>query len=154
MSAKVVQMPTTPKEPLERISSISILGESYDLARNGSHFHLVEHKEPDAYNRPVARQVPLAGWVNNDKVQALVDIIGDLHLQMSVNELAASTRISALEDELARAHTALQREAEPEAKSRRPIAIRESGQGGIGVGLPNLLEPKPESKSEPGEDEQ
>lgn len=121
-------------KPLEKVASIVVLDETYDLAKNGSHFHLVEHREPDAYCRPVARKVGLDTWAGLDRMQALLDLIGSSY-----------SRIAVLEEELDRAHAALQREAEPESpKSRRPVVLRESS-GGVVIG--GLLEPKPEEGS-------
>lgn len=117
-------------KPLRRITTITLCGDSYDLAINGDHYHLVEHKEPDAYLRPVARKVELNAWLGEHstpfaeaRVQALLDLLGE-----------RESTVLVLEAELERVHTALQREAEPGASSRRPIA-RESG-----AGLPNVLE--------------
>jgi hypothetical protein len=116
-------------QPLKKITSITILDETYDLAKNGDHFHLVEHKEPDAYLRPVARQVNLFQWIGgveedciSPRVQALVDLLGEAHL-----------KVISLENELFKANAALQREAEPESKYRRPIVAREGGTIGIPV---------------------
>lgn len=114
--------------PLKKITSISIVNVDYDIARNGEHYHLVEHKEPDAYCRPVARQVDLGDWIGDistrkvARVQAILDLLGESCLH-----------VVSLEDELSRAHAALQREAEPDAKPRRAVAAREQSAGVSGI---------------------
>lgn len=45
-------------EKLQPIGTIKILGEEYDVARNGN-FHLVKSAGVDAYDRPVAHVVSL-----------------------------------------------------------------------------------------------
>lgn len=128
---------TTVNTPLTPVSTLDILGQSYDLAKNGGNFHLVEHRDPDAYGRPVARRIEIQSWIREmerqecvgpDRVQSLLNITGQSLL-----------RIKSLEDELSRAHTALQREAEPDAKPRRAVAAREQSPGVSGI-----LEPSKE----------
>lgn len=118
--------------PLVKITSVQIFEVSYDLAQNGGDFHLVEYKEPDAYLHPVARKVNLDEFLSHlgtPRVQSILNLLG-----------VSYSRITALEEELSRAHTALQREAEPDAKSRRPVSpSRESS-----AGISNILEAKGE----------
>lgn len=121
-------MSNETQTPLKKITSISIVNVDFDIARNGDHYHLVEHKEPDAYCRPVARQVDLGEWMEIRRIQAMLDLLGDSY-----------SRIALLEEELSRAHTALQREAEPDSKPRRPVSARETS-----VGVSNILEGKGE----------
>lgn len=103
--------------PLKKLTSVLILGVSYDLAQNGNHCHLVENKEPDAYCRPVARKVNLQEWMDVPEVQALLDLLGESY-----------GKITALEEELARSHAALQREAGPDtSRTGRPqVTAREA----------------------------
>lgn len=112
--------------PLMAVSTLDILEITYDIAKNGENFHLVEHRDPDAYGRPVARRVVLADWISGADgetyVQCLLNVVGQSLL-----------RIKSLEDELSRAHTALQREAEPDAKPRRAVTAREQSPGVGGI---------------------
>jgi hypothetical protein len=119
--------PAQAAKPLRPIGSLAILDISYDLAANGAHYHLVEHKEPDAYCRPVARRVELADWLTPDRAQNMLDLLGYSY-----------ARVAELEAELGKAHTALQREAEPE---RRPAA-RERGTETM-AGVAGVLEEGP-----------
>lgn len=69
-----------PEKPLRKIAEIEILGQRYDLARNGR-FALVEPREDDAYGRPVSREINLRQWLNSkdtvEKFQALLDLLGE-----------------------------------------------------------------------------
>lgn len=120
-------MSTPNPSPLKRVASITLLTEPYDLAINGEHFHLVEHREPDAYARPVARRIDPLKWIGEDghRLQALLDLLGE-----------RVARVAELEGELARVHAALQREAEPE--SRRPV---KAARGEAQAGVVGVLEP-------------
>lgn len=121
----------TVNAPLIPVSTLDILGQSYDLAKNGGSFHLVEHREPDAYGRPVARKIEIQTWIREMERQ---ECIGPERVQSLLNITGQSLlRIKSLEDELSRAHTALQREAEPDAKQRRPVSQREVSAGVTGV---------------------
>lgn len=124
--------------PLTKVASIQILSGDYDLSRNGSDFHLVEHKEPDAYLRPVARKIDLIGWLDSDnghkRVQELLNILG-----------ARYQEIECLKSELERVNIALQREAEPSShKSRRQN--KDNRENLLGVN--NILEPVASEQSE------
>lgn len=121
-------MSTDTLAPLRKITSITILGETYDLAQNGGDYHLVGYEEPDAYCNPVARKVHLLKWLEEDRVQALLNLCGDSYSQ-----------IVTLEEKLSKANAALQREAEPDSKPRRPVTSRETS-----VGVVNVLEGKGE----------
>lgn len=121
--------------PLTPVSTLEILGENYDLAKNGQDFHLVQHREPDAYGRPVARRVALSDWISEQRLlQPTYISVGEARVQSLLNVIGQSlSRIKSLEDELSRAHAALQREAEPDAKPRRAVAAREQSAGVSGI---------------------
>lgn len=117
--------------PLRKITSVSILDDSYDLARNGECCHLVEQREPDAYRRPVARKVDLEMWITTERVQALLDLYGD-----------SLDKITMLEEELSRSHAALQREAGPDSVRRSQVSVsRESV-----TSLPGVLDAEGDAK--------
>lgn len=99
--------------PLVKKAGIVLLDSPYDLAKNGEHFHLVDCASRDAYGNPIARKVSVAGELcHGDTVQGLIDLLGD-----------AYTKIFALDEEISRAHVALQRESEPLSHSRRPSGL-------------------------------
>lgn len=119
------------ESPLRKIASVSILETNYDLARNGEHCHLVEHKEPDAYCRPVARKVDLEKAAGPVFFQAILDLYG-----------SALDRIVALEEEVLRSHAALQREAGPDTVRRSQVTVsRESV-----TSLPGVLDAEGDAK--------
>jgi hypothetical protein len=81
------------KQPLQPIAEITLLGEKYDLAKNGS-FALVR-TEPDDYGRPRAKRVDVVNLLFAGRevvrgqemqavkiVEALLDLLGDAHLRL------------------------------------------------------------------------
>jgi hypothetical protein len=75
------------KQPLTPIAQVEILGEKFDIARNGG-YHLVRVEEDD-YGQPRASRVDLVtflypgaevvrgdGMAACDKAQALLDVLG------------------------------------------------------------------------------
>lgn len=79
-------------EKLQKIGTITVLGEEYDVAKNGN-FHLVKAAGEDAYGRPVAHLVVLdnffrqpgqqsgehlAAAIRSGKIlQAMIDALGE-----------------------------------------------------------------------------
>lgn len=49
---------------LRRVAEVKVAGTVYDIARNGEHYHLVLIDEPDAYGRPVAREIELESFLD------------------------------------------------------------------------------------------
>lgn len=107
--------------PLKKVSSVTILNISYDLAKNGDHYYLVEHKEPDAYDRPVARRVNLTEWLDVPEFQSLLDLYGE-----------SLSKIISLEDEISKLHSALQREAGPDNIRRSVVTSNRENQSSLG----------------------
>lgn len=67
---------------LQKIAEIEVDGVRLDLAKNGE-YCLVWQKGPDAYGRPVAEKIDaesffgLKGATGGERVQALLDLLGD-----------------------------------------------------------------------------
>jgi len=108
---------------LRPIVSLRILDKDYDLARNGTDYHIVDNSEIDVYGNRIARKMSVAFIVQDLGVQSLINLLGESY-----------TRMYAIEKELSKAHNALQRESDPEAK-RRPVCPpnREVSVGVVGI---------------------
>ena len=106
--------------PLVKKASVKLVDLPYDLARNGEHFHLIECHQCDAYGNPIARKVNLGELSGASYVQGLIDLLGE-----------AYAKIAALDEEVGRAHVALQRESEPLSHPRRSSGL--STRDGVGT---------------------
>lgn len=69
---------------LQKIAEIEILGEKYTLAANGEGCLVrLDSQDKDAFGNPVARVVPIEGWLleggGTAKFQALLDELVKAH---------------------------------------------------------------------------